>query len=341
MDTPSITKQLLWSFYQRGNAEPQRIPELAAALLHTETRWHGFAPLGHLRGAKEVIARFWKPLISAIPDLQRRPYILIAGSFEGRDWVASTGDFIGSFVKDWLGIPASGSSVHFRYGAFYRLEGDRVVETRLLVDLLELARQAGFELWQGPGLTQWVPGPLQGDGVLLGSQRPSESKRTLELVEAMIFKGLNSYDQQDQASQRLERYWHPHMVWHGPVGIGSAYGLADFKRHAQGPIVHAFPDRKGAGHKARLAEGRFAASTGWPSLVGTHQRDFLGWAPTGEKVGWNIMDFWRREADKLLENWVLIDLVDAGLQSGIDLLAQLALKDANSQKRRAPKRPPS
>ena len=58
---------------------------------------------------------------------------------------------------------------------------------------------------------------------------------------------------------RLERFWHPHMVWHGPVGIGSAYGLDEFKRNAQGPIVRAFPDRKGIGHQARIAEGAFAA----------------------------------------------------------------------------------
>ena len=35
------------------------------------------------------------------------------------------------------------------------------------------------------------------------------------------------------------------------------------------------------------------------------------------------MDFWRREGDKLLENWVMIDLIDAALASNIDLLARI------------------
>ncbi len=91
---------------------------------------------------------------------------------------------------------------------------------------------------------------------------------------------------------------------------------------AQGPIVRAFPDRRGVGHRVRIAEGMFAASTGWPSLVGTITDEFLGWPPTGETAGWNIMDFWRRDGALLRDNWVLIDLVDAARQAGVDLLAE-------------------
>ena len=35
------------------------------------------------------------------------------------------------------------------------------------------------------------------------------------------------------------------------------------------------------------------------------------------------MDFWRREGDLLSENWVLIDLIDAFRQFGVDLFAKL------------------
>lgn len=139
----------------------------------------------------------------------------------------------------------------------------------------------------------------------------------------MILGGLNKYDQKSQDSQGLECFWHPHMVWHGPVGIGSAYGLDEFKQNAQGHILRAFPDRKGIGHQARVAEGHFGVSTGWPSLAGTHRNEYMGWAPTGERIGWNIMDFWKRDGDLLLENWVMIDLIGAALSSGVDLLAKL------------------
>ena len=134
-------------------------------------------------------------------------------------------------------------------------------------------------------VTSGSPGPLEGDGVLLEAQPKAESDKSLRLVEEMIFGGLNKYDQKSQDSQGLERFWHPHMMWHGPVGIGSTYGMDEFKKNAQGPIVRAFPDRKGVGHQARIAEGRFAGSTGWPSLAGTHLSEYMGWEPTGEKIG--------------------------------------------------------
>ncbi len=38
------------------------------------------------------------------------------------------------------------------------------------------------------------------------------------------------------------------------------------------------------------------------------------------------MDFWKRDGDLLHENWNLIDLIDAALQAGIDLLAALPFR---------------
>ena len=316
------TKELVWNYWQNMNRGAN--PDIFVNIFHEDTIWHGFLPLRHLNGSAEIWTQFWQPLLAAIPDLTRRPYLFIGGRFEDHDWACGTGDFIGAFANDWLGIPASGSGVHFRFGEFCKVVDNQIVEIRIIVDLPDLMRQSGINLLPPSyGRDLWIPGPLAGDGILLSEQDPAESARTLNLVETMIFGGLNNYDQKNQDSQGLERFWHPHMVWHGPVGIGSAYGLDEFKQNAQGPIVRAFPDRKGVGHQARLAEGCFAASTGWPSLVGTHQNEFMGWQPTGEKIGWNIMDFWKRDGDLLLENWVMIDLIGAALESGVDLLSQL------------------
>ncbi len=307
----------LWSAPRQG------VGGLRAALSEA-VEFHGFYPLRRLQGADSVLAQFWTPLLKAIPDLQRRPYILLANCYDGRDWVASTGDLIGSFVADWLGIPASFASVKFRYGEFCRFERGKIAEIRLLVDLPDLIRQAHRAILPASyGCDMWIPGPLAGDGISLEPRDNSETALTLDLVENMIFGGLNKYDQKSQASQGLERFWSANLVWHGPVGIGSAYGIEEFLRNAQGPIVGAFPDRKGVGHQARIADGLFAASTGWPSLVGTHLGEFLGWQPTGRKAGWNIMDFWRRDGGLLRENWVLIDLIDAALQSGVELYPPL------------------
>jgi len=320
----SQNKEFIWGLWQAQNHSPQAALSNLRAALADAIEYHGFYPMKRLRGADCLLATLWQPLLRAMPDLRRRPYILLANSFAGCDWVASSGEFVGSFVDDWLGIPASGQTVKFRYGEFCRIQDGRIAEIRFLIDLPDLLRQAGQAvLPPSYGRDIWPPGPAAGDGLSLAAAEPRESAKTLALIEAMIFDGLNSYDQNDPASQGLQRFWSADLAWHGPVGVGSAYGLDEFERKAQGPIVRAFPDRKGVGHQARIAEGLYAASTGWPSLVGTHERDFLGWPPTNGKVGWDIMDFWRRDGDLLRENWVLIDLVAAALQSGVELYPPL------------------
>ncbi len=66
------------------------------------------------------------------------------------------------------------------------------------------------------------------------------------------------------------------------------------------------------------------AFTGWPSLRGTFTGEpFRGIAPTGGETGQYIMDFYVRRAEKLHENWILIDLIDFARQCGVDLLEKL------------------
>ncbi len=319
-------KKLVWNYWQSMNYAGNS--DEVSKFLGDDCAWHGFEPLRHLHGNQEIWTRFWQPLFKAMPDLMRRPYHFIGGHFEENDWVCGTGDFIGTFVNDWVleqtTIPANGQTVHFRFGEFCKVENNKIIEIRIIVDLIDLLRQVGIHVVpEDYGRSLWIPGPSTGNGVLLDEQDPAESAKTLDLVETMIFGGLNKYDGKNQDSQGLELYWHPNMVWHGPAGIGSSYGMDEFKKNAQGPIVNAFPDRRGVGHVARMADGHFAASTGWPSLGGTHMNDYMDWPATGEYIGWNIMDFWRREGDKLLENWVMIDLIGAAKASKVDLLARI------------------
>ena len=333
-------KQTVWAYWQSMNGRNTGVQTTAETLsqyMHNSVEWHGFEPLRHLNGVDEIESQFWQPLKQAIPDLTRRPYHFIGGEYAddrfgtAGEWVCGTGDFVGTFANDWaLGdiiIPASGNTVHFRFGEFCKIEDGKIAQIRIIIDLPDLLRQSGIVLFPSSyGRDIWTPGPLAGDGVCLDEQGPAETEKTFDLVTTMIFGGLNKYDGKSQESQGLENYWHQHMVWHGPVGIGSAYGMDEFKKNAQGPIVNAFPDRRGVGHQSRIADGKFAASTGWPSLGGTHQRKFMDWEPTGERIGWNIMDFWKRDGDKLLENWVVIDLIGAAKASNVDLLAPLRSK---------------
>ena len=175
-------------------------------------------------------------------------------------------------------------------------------------------------------LSEFLPLTATGDGVQRTEQDSAESAKTLALVEEMIFGGLNQYDGDDPDSQDLVKYWHPEMQWHGPRGVGSSLGIDEFRERAQGPILRMVPDRKGVGHRARIAEGHFAASTGWPASVGTMTGDFLDWPASGREMRWNVMDFWRREGDLLLEDWVLIDMIDGAAQAGVNVWERAGLR---------------
>ena len=38
------------------------------------------------------------------------------------------------------------------------------------------------------------------------------------------------------------------------------------------------------------------------------------------------MDFWRRDGEMLLEDWVLIDMIDGAAQAGVDVWARAGLR---------------
>ena len=298
--------------------------------LAEQCRWHVSHPINTLVGPDAVAAGFFAPLAQAMPDLERRTDIFFGGHWDGHLdggegwWVSTTGHYLGTFRTDWLGIPATGEPATLRFGEFYRIEGGLIVEARILLDIVDLARQAGRPMLpRSPGLDILVPGPAPHDGLLLGPTDPLAGPHSMALVMAMA-GGLGRFDQSDLKSMGMERYWHPAMMWYGPCGIGTARGISGFQRHHQGPFLHAFPDRVGGHHRARIAEGRFVASTGWPSVRATHRGDYLGVPATGNSIGMRVMDWWRCQDGLLTENWVFIDLPHLMLQMGVDLMARIA-----------------
>ena len=62
-------------------------------------------------------------------------------------------------------------------------------------------------------------------------------------------------------------------------------------------------------------------------MYGTHNGDgWLGLKATGKKITLRVVDYWRREGDKLKENWVFIDIVDVMEQLGVDVFDLLKKK---------------
>ena len=191
--------QGLWRALQPG-CDP--VAALAAHA-HPDLRFLGFHPVNELDGPERVALDFLAPLLTAFPDLLRRPYICCAGQHNNATWVATTGDFVGSFIQDWLGIPASGRSVHMRFAEFCRIEDGRVREIMLLINLISLMRQCGHQAMPPEsGDTRWIPGLHAGDGMHLDHVDPADSVRSLDLVLAMV-DALNEYDGANLASMSM------------------------------------------------------------------------------------------------------------------------------------------
>ena len=298
-------------------------PKALQQLYHPAVTWHGPHPINALQGGRTVLAGFWEPFLNAFPDVERRDDILIAGAFNDGIWIGATGHYTATFAHDWLGIQATGGVVNIRYGEFSRMQAGKVHEVYFILDILDLMRQAGCWPRMVPasrGLTDQVPGPATRDGVLLAPSAPVEGERSLDLVMAMIHGLLKDYDGKTLESMAQERFWHPNMMWYGPAGIGTSRGLKGFQDVHQRPFLNAFPDRMGGDHKARIGEGAYVASTGWPSVRATHLGPWQGCPPTGRKIGMRVMDFWRREDNLLRENWVFIDMIDLLLQMDVDVM---------------------
>jgi predicted ester cyclase len=325
-------KQLVWQYLC---VTPQD-PASASELVSTDIEWHCFHPINHGQGADAFDQALWASLRQAMPDAERRCDIFFAGDFDGRfcggagTWVTAHGYITGTFERDWMGIPATGEPIYVRIGEFYRVQNERIVEARVLLDFVDVMRQAGIAvLPPSSGLDILVPGPHQHQGLLHASQNAQDTQRTMQVLEGMI-GGLHSFNQKDLKSMGMHAHWHENMMWYGPCGIGTSRRVEGFQRHHQKPFLAAFPDRVGGHHRARFAEGHFVASTGWPSVRATHSADYLGASVTHKPISMRVADWWFRDGDVLRENWVMIDLPELLLQMGVDLFARL--------KERAPKK---
>lgn len=280
-----------------------------------------FAPVNEVRGPAAYEADLLVPLRTAFPRGEERTDIRLAGEYRDGVWVASSGHIAGIFAADLFGIPATGRTAMVRFGRFERHENGRIAETLLILDLPALMMQAGC--WPcdpalGPSFP--APGPATHDGIVGPDDCGGDT--SLALVNAMI-GGLHEFDG-SLHSMGMRGFWTDDFWWFGPAPIGNFRGHADYERGHQLPFLTAFPDRVGGNHRARIGEGAYVASTGWPSIAATHSGGgWLGLAPTGRKVTMRVMDFWRRQDDRLAENWVMIDIPDLLAQMGIDVFDRM------------------
>ncbi len=323
-------KDLVWSYWD--SLEHCPAGALAAELqrfLDPEAVWHGPDPLNDLVGSEAVGEKFWQPMRRSFADLTRQIHLFfggrsngrIDGQGDGRMWVCGTGLFHGRFASDYLGIPATGQPVAIRWGEFCCLDDGQIIESFFLLDLVDLMRQAGAHvLPPGRGKDGVYPPPQANDGILRDAQDRQETDYSLDHIRRFIFDGLNAYDQSKLASMGMADFFHPDVRWYGPGGIGACLGFTEFEDLHQRHWLRAFPDRRVQDLDALIAEGHYSGAPGWAGVRATHAGDYLGCPATGRSVAVNGLDFWKRDGDRYVENWVFVDMIHLFRQLGIDLL---------------------
>ena len=331
--TNERNKQLVWDYWNAlQTAEPADISTTIARYCSDDHSWHGFDPVGDLRGPDGLATGFWADLLRAFPDLERKTWLFFGGAssgradggVDGRLWVTGTGVMAGTFVDDYLSIPATGSPVEIRWGEFCRIVEDRIVETYFLIDMIDLIQQAGFHvLPPSRGKDHVYPPPAANDGVLLGTQDTGQSDYSLKHIRRFIFDGLNAYDESNLESMGMADYFHPNVSWYGPGGIGACLCFKDFETLHQAPWLRAFPDRSVQDLDALIAEGPYSGAPGWNGVLATHAGEYLEHPATGNKLGVNGLDWWKRDGEQYIENWVFVDMLHLFRQMDLDLLARL------------------
>jgi len=339
-------KEIVWDYWQKLNhIGVDNAPDVIRAAVHDDVNWNGSAPIDQILGVENLISGFWLPLLESFPDLKIRPYVFMGGIESGvsewagdvgSEWVTATGYLTGSFVKDWLGIPATGKKTNIWFGQFYVMREGKIAESFVQYDILAVMRQAGYQvLPPSPGADGGkIPGPVAKDGILLTEQDPLESRKSLQLVEAMG-KGLMRYvrdrDGDDMSRMEQDKYWHQDMRWFGPSGIGGCFSLEEFEDFHQRNWLHGFGDRhldveRGGRNMGFFGEGLYACGGIWDSAFSYSNGDYAGIPATGELITLRDFDWWKREGDYLIENWVPIDMIDLCRQLGVDLMERLRLQ---------------
>ena len=213
-----------------------------------------FYPLNEFSGITKFKENFWLPLFEAFPDIERREQVLIGGTFADKMQIGSISTLSGIFKKPWLGIKPNFKMVNLKCCEIHELKNDKIVETHILIDVIDLIFQTGiYPINPSRGAEgNWLS-PINADGVNFYEKNPKISKLSLE-QSLIMQRSLNIKPELDNPSDEELRmklidhpqkeYWHEKMIWYGPSGVGTARSLEGFVAHHQLPFRKTFFDRK-------------------------------------------------------------------------------------------------
>ncbi len=295
-----------------------------------DLKYRGVHPFDTLFGSDVVADRVWSPLKDAMPLIQRRIDIFLCGhnALPGESglWVVETGNLLGDFTDGWLGIPATQRAAYLPYVSLYRIEDARIVEMVEFLDVLAVITQAGLNPWlrHHSGGYMMSPGPRTHDGRLAEPQDAAATEATFTLTYEMLADLAKSYASPDD---HMKRFWHDDMVWFGPTGIGTSLGFKGYRRGHTGPFEHKLDTVDILREEVTVAEGNFSAVMWWPCLRMRNIGDYMGVPANDNLAEMRVVDLYRRDGDKLAENWIFIDMLHFLKGQNVNLLASIRKGD--------------
>ncbi|NNE89223.1 MAG: SnoaL-like domain-containing protein [Silicimonas sp.] len=330
MSDLQAAKSVAKAFHAALDDPSQALADTLKRHLSPDHLWRGFHPFNEVTGPEALVETFWQPLHESLTHLQRREDVFFAGqnriAGQNGTWVASMGHLMGLFDAPFLGIPPTGKLAFLRYAEFLKIDGDRITETAMFFDVPHLMDQAGISVFGPQRAAELVqPGPATHDGILLDRQDPGEGDKTLKILNQMI-ANLGQWQSDLPLEEELRLTWDERMLWWGPTGIGATYTIERYAKQHAGPFRANFSARSGTGHIARIAEGHYAGFFGWPNFTARLTGDFLGLPASDTPGAFRVIDMYRRKGDKLVENWIFIDLLHFAKTQGRDMLAEALAK---------------
>ena len=323
-------KQIILNFYDAiESSKIEEIPNVLSYYCSEDLLWRGFHPFNEIRGLKNLYSQFWQPFKKSFFNYQRRMDIFLAGynTISGNEgvWVVSMGHLMGLFDNPWIGIKETKKIAMLRYCEFSKIQNGKITEVAMFFDIPHLMLQAGIKAFPSEtGISLVQPGPLTHDGLMFNEQDTNEGNRTIEIIENMI-KDVKVWTSTSRGSliEELKKSWNENMIWWGPTGIGSTYTIERYANQHAGPFRETFKERIFNGHLCRITEGKFGGFFGWPNLTLTPSKTFMGITASPKSSEMRVIDMYRREGDKLTENWVFIDLLHFWKILGVDILKSL------------------
>ena len=307
-------------------AESDDVAGAMAPFVAPELRWRGMHPFHEQTGPEAVTEVFWQPLKDAFGPLRRRPDIFFAGLNEpdgfSSTWVVEMSHLMGTWDRPWIGLAPSRKLAFLRFCEFHRVEDGRIVETACYVDILNLLAQSGRHPKSGTtGTVLLTPGPATHDGLLYDAHPEAEGRASVGLISDMV-TDLRA-NKVGSPEDHMTRFWTPNMCWFGPGGIGVSAFFDGYRRGHSGPFEDRLEYVRHTEHVARLGEGNYGGFFGYPSLTLRSKGGFLALPASEIEADMRIVDLYRREGDKLAENWIFIDIPHFLAMQGVDILAEL------------------